>query len=56
VRIFYHNPISGKTNFLFTKCVMCGRKVLMRDRNYKPNRFNSRYFYCQNKHGGGQAG
>jgi len=45
---FYHNPISGKWEFLRTNCVYCGKKVLIKTKNVGQNRYGDNYFYCEN--------
>ena len=46
--IFYKNKISGKINFLFTKCVQCGKRVLLKKRYLGLNRFLEVFYYCDN--------
>lgn len=44
--LFYKNPITGKREFLFTKCVLCGRKVKLKKENLGQNRFGDTFYYC----------
>lgn len=45
-RLFYHNPISGKLNFLYTHCVHCGKRVSLNRKNLGQNRFGDTFYYC----------
>jgi len=52
VRILYRNPITGKYEIIFTKCVMCGKKIIRRKKLFHYNALHThKFYYCKNKRG-----
>jgi predicted SprT family Zn-dependent metalloprotease len=47
MKIIYKNPISSKYDFLFTKCVYCGKKVLLEKKYLGKNRYGNIFYYCK---------
>jgi uncharacterized protein YlaI len=43
--LFYRNPITGKYDFLYTKCVLCGKRVRLKEKNMREDTLNQLTFY-----------
>jgi hypothetical protein len=46
-RVYYRNPINKRIEFFYTRCVHCGKRIRIRERNIGSNMFGQMFYYCK---------